>query len=250
MDGMILGFAGGALVSVATLSGALLILLKENLKTDFLSSLRLDFLSGSVLLITGLSLMTPEAGQSFISLQMASFGLGILFLILSKKLLSNALDSIVVHNFKEQQSILFVTMSMLKSIPVGLAAGASLSMGHLGESNTLLAALSFLNVFEGIAIAVCFLSLGFESPMAIIATFICAIFTIAAGMVGGVLSLGSSSILSLIMLFSAGALMSGVCEVFFNFLKAEIKRSKVSTGSGFVSAFVVMLIFIVWKEML
>ncbi|MBC7537807.1 MAG: hypothetical protein H7281_03240 [Bacteriovorax sp.] len=248
MNGLFLGLIGGAVVSIATIVGALLIYFKDNFNSEPLFKLKLDFFAGLLLIITAANLLYPNSIEKNISLNVAAFFLGFLILILSKSILKIILDTIVINNQEEQKAILFILIVMLKNIPVGLAAGASMNLSHDGVSNSLLTALAFHNLIEGTAVALCFLSLGLEPIMAVVGALVVSILAIAAGLFGGYFGQESLNILSLIMAFAGGALMSSIIQEALGIAIREIR--KILLKPNFVSAIVVMLIFIVWKELL
>lgn len=248
MNGLFLGLIGGAVVSIATIVGALLIYFKDNFNSEPLFKLKLDFFAGLLLIITAANLLYPNSIEKNISLNIAAFFLGFLILILSKSILKIILDTIVINNQEEQKAILFILIVMLKNIPVGLAAGASMNLSHDGVSNSLLTALAFHNLIEGTAVALCFLSLGLEPIMAVVGALVVSILAIAAGLFGGYFGQESLNILSLIMAFAGGALMSSIIQEALGIAIREIR--KILLKPNFVSAIVVMLIFIVWKELL
>ncbi|MDD4972847.1 MAG: hypothetical protein PHY93_00770 [Bacteriovorax sp.] len=251
MDGLFLGLIGGAVASIATVFGAFLIFFNDNFNFKFnkdsLSKLRLDFFVGLLLTTTAASLY-PATFERNINLGIAAFILGVLFLILSKSILKNVLAAIVINNIEEQRAILFILVVMLKNIPVGLAAGAAMNLSHSGVGNSLLAALVFHNLFDGTALVLCFLSLGFDSLIAIMGAVLVSVVTIVASLFGSFLSLESLNILPLIMAFAGGALMSAIMQEAGSLVKKESRRILLSPKFG--SAIVVMLIFIVWKELL
>lgn len=248
MDGLFLGFTGGAVTSIATVIGSLLIFFKNNFNKDTFHNLRLDFFLGLLLTITSVSLLYPTAIEKNINLGIAAFFLGVLFLILSKIILKSILESIAIDNSKEQKAILFILVIILKNIPVGLAAGASMYLKNGGVGNSLLIALTVHNLFDGIAIALCFLSIGFDPFITILGSVIGGVLAITAGLFGGYLGQEDLNVLSLIMAFSGGALMSAIIEEALGIVKKEFR--KIISSPSFVSVMVVMLIFIVWKELL
>jgi zinc transporter ZupT len=248
MNGLFLGLIGGAVASIATIVGALLIYFKDNFNRESLFKLRLDFFVGLLLAITAANLLYLNAIAKNLNLGVVAFFLGILILILSKSLLKSVLDTIVINNQEEQKAIFFILVVMLKNIPVGLAAGASMNLSHDGVGNSLLTALAFHNLIEGTAVALCFLTLGLEPLMAVMGAMVVSILAIAAGLFGGYLGQKSLNILSLIMAFAGGALMSSIIREALGVAIREIR--KILLKPNFVSAIVVMLIFIVWRELL
>jgi ZIP family zinc transporter len=250
MDGLFLGLIGGALVSIATIIGGLLVFFKEhfNFYKDSLLKLRLDFFVGLLLVVTAANLLYPATIEKNINLGIAAFILGVLFLILSKSLLKNLLETIVINNDEEQKAILLILVVVLKNIPVGLAAGAAMNLNHPGVGNSLLTALVFHNLIDGAVLVLCFLSLGFDYFIASMGAVLVSFVTIVASLSGAYLSLGSVNILPLIMAFAGGALMSAIMFEAASFVRREFK--KILLNPSFVSVVVVMLIFIVWKELL
>lgn len=249
MDGLFLGLIGGIVISMATVIGAFFILFKDTSKNKIkFQKFKLDFFMGPLLAITSVSLIYPRSNDKNVNLGLAAFFLGVLGFILFKKVIKNFLETIVINNRKEKHAILFILLIMLKNIPVGLAAGAAMNIGHTGEGNSLLAVLAFQNFFDGAALALCFLSMGLDPLLAILGVFACGVLAIASSLVGSYSSQENLIILSLIMALSSGALMSTVMQGVFNIAKRESR--KLLLGPSFVSVMVVMLIFIVWKELL
>jgi zinc transporter, ZIP family len=248
MNGLFLGLMGGVAASIATIVGALLIFFKIKFNKESAFKLQLDFFIGLLLTITAVSLIYPTSIEKNINLGIAAFVLGFLILILSKIMLKNVLESIAINNIEEQKAILFILVIMLKNIPVGLAAGASMNLSHGGLGNSLLTAIAFHNIFEGTVLALCFLSLGLDPLLAIIGVMGSGLISIASGLVGGYSSQESLIILPMLMAFAGGALMSTIMYEAIRLIIREFRKLLLSPS--FVSAIVVMLIFIVWKEFL
>ncbi|MDO9181731.1 MAG: hypothetical protein Q7U04_04955 [Bacteriovorax sp.] len=249
MNGLHLGLLGGLIASIATIAGAvLLIIFKEYLKIAALAELRIDFFVGLLLIVTSVSLLYPNIIDKTINLSIATFFLGVLFFLLSKNILKNILETIAINNINEQKTILFILTLILRAIPIGLAAGASMNLSHTGEANSLLTILAFHNLFSGAAVAIGFLAIGFDPVITILGALTSGIVALVSGLFGGYISQESLTILSLVIAFSGGALMS---TTLFDLLKfTKIKSQKISLGSSFASVSIVMLIFIVWKELL
>ena len=250
MNGLFLGLIGGGVVSIATTIGAFLIFYKNNYKKNLsenfnkeaIGKLRLDFVIGFLLLIAAIET------RKNIAVVVDVFFLGLLFLFHIKKALGKVLEMIATKNQEQQKAIVFILEGFLKNILIGLAAGAAMSMKHTGEGNSLLAALAFYNLFNGIAEAMCFLFLGLDLFMAISGVIILGSLAIVSGLLGGYILQGALNILPLMMAFAGGGLMSSVLQEASGFMKRDY--CKFFLNPKFESAMVVTLIFIIWKELL
>ena len=244
MGGLALGFIGGLVASIASVVGTLFIFMRSYFNKDSLFKLRLDFLIGFLLIIAAVNIVNPLTIEKSTNLSINAFFLGVLFLILSTKLLKIILAGIAINNLDEQKAIFFILMSLLKNIPIGLAAGAAMNLSHTGEGNSLLTGLAVHNLFNGTAVAFCFLSLGVNSSMAIMGAMGISILTIVTSLLGGYLCQENTHFLSLIMTFAGGTLVGTSLLEIFIIVNRESK--KILLDPKFVSALVVMLIFIVW----
>jgi hypothetical protein len=252
MSGIFLGLIGGVAVSVATIVGALFAFFELNFNKEFFTKLKLDFFLGILLLIAAISLVDMKIIEKNIVFGMSAFITGIIFFTLSHVSLQNILKTVDVKDSEEKNAIMSILTFILKNILLGFVTGAVMNITHSGEGHSLLTVLSFYSFFAGTSLALCFLVLGNDLLMVSLATLFITIFTLVSALFGGYVGQGSQAIISLVMVFTGGALVSTALQEAFTLIKKEFKKGfgKIELGPSFISVIGVMLIFIVWKELL
>lgn len=239
MGGLYLGFIGGAIAAGATTVGAMAIFLK-NYSENSLLNFKLDFFIGILLAITALS--SPSWSIVF------SFLVGILFSKASRLLIENFFMVSIALSPAQQKTVYLLFLIVLKNIPEGMAAGASMSLTHAGLGNSLLSVIVLQNLIDGLAAALCFLLLGLSPFLALLGAMATGMVEFFAGIFGGFIGHEIAELLPVIIAFSGGAMMSSVLENLL--VKAKAESKKILVSPNFINGIVVTFIFIIWKELL
>lgn len=244
MSGLLLGLIGGAIAGGSAMMVSLPLFFSQSSSIipsiDSLKKHKFDFLIG--LLMTIVIFMNPH-WELFIALVC-----GFLFISFSQWFLENILLESISVSWDEQKAITHVLMTFLKNIPLGLAAGTALCFSHLEVGYSLLSFVVLLNVLDAMVIVLILRKIELSSFLILSALVACAFIELTAGMVGGYLSKEIAECLPLILSFVSGALMSK--EISKILKKAKVIQEKILYNPRLVSGMVVMLIFIIWKELL
>ena len=243
MNGLFMSLIGGALVGVASLVGALVIFLNKPLQIqklqDSFFKLRIDLFLGVCLFVASIVVN---------NLNFSAFLIGVFFFHLLRILMPKILSAMMVNDIEELNAIQSIAWSMLKIIPLGLATGAALTFVNAGVGYSLLFALFIMNLIEGSKMAFSFIFLKSEPVIATIGISFFSFLIIIASLLAGHISQQSIPLLSIILIFSSGALMERTFDETLNFMKTS--SSKLLIAPRYVNAIVVMFIFIIWKELL
>lgn len=242
MSGLFLGYIGGAVAGGATILGALpVVLLKDFSSTihSLLPPLRLDFFIGLLLLVTALLSQSSVQEQRWFLL--IFFVFGILFFKAAKNFIETTLMKTIALEAKEEKTVYFIFLMMLKNFSEGLAAGSLMSLGNEAISHTLISVILLQNVFDGIATAAAFVTLGFTPATALGAVLATASIEFFAGLFGGFFSVEIAPLLPLILAFTGGAMMGATIE----FMWAKLRESEILLRPSLVSSMIVLLIFII-----
>ena len=243
MNGLFVGLIGGALVGVASLIGALTILLNKSLQIQKLEvsifKLRIDLFLGASLFIA--SIVANH-------LNFSAFAIGVLFFHLLRSLMPKLLSAMMINDIEELNALQSIAWSMLKIIPLGLATGAALCFINTGVGYSLVFAIFIMNLIEGIKIAFSFLFLKSEPVIATIGISFFSLLIIFASLLASHIGQQSVPLLSGILVFSSGALMERSFDETLNFMKNS--SSKLLIAPRYVNAIVVMFIFIIWRKLL
>jgi hypothetical protein len=252
MSGIFLGLIGGVAISVAMIVGALFAFFDLNFNKEFFTKLKLDLFLGIILLMAAISLVDLKFIEKNIIVGMSAFIVGIIFFVLSRISLQIILETVDVKDREEKDAVMSILTFILKNVLVGFVTGTIMNITHSGEGHSLLTVLSFYSFFAGTSLALCFLVLGNDLLMVSLATLFITIFTLVSALFGGYVGLGSQAIISLVMIFTGGALMATALQETFSLIKNEFKKGfgRIELGPSFISVIGVMLIFIVWKELL
>lgn len=239
MGGLNLGFTGGAIVCGATAIGAFSVFFGKELENPF-AKLKLDFFIGLLLVATAFSNPSP--------LHFLSFLLGILFMKSSRMIIENIFIKGMALSEEQQKAVFIILLLMLKNIPEGIAAGATMNISHAGLGNSLLSAIVIQDLMDGTAAGLCFLSLGLSPVLAFGAATATGLIEFFSAVFGAIMSKEITELLMIFFAFSGGAMMSSIMEKAF--IKAREESLKILLKPSFVSGMVVMLVFIFWKELL
>lgn len=239
MGGLYLGFIGGAIAAGATTVGAMAIFFKNHSQNSLLN-FKLDFFIGLLLAITAFS--SPAWSIVF------SFMVGILFSKASRLLIENFFMASIALNPAQQKTVYLLFLIVLKNIPEGMAAGATMSLTHAGLGNSLLTVIVLQNLIDGLAAAFCFLLLGLSPFLAMLGAMATGLVELFAGIFGGFMGHEIAELLPVIIAFSGGAMMSPTLESLL--VKAKTESKKILVNPNFISGMVVTFIFIIWKELL
>lgn len=228
MNGLELGFVGGGISALATVSGAVFILAKNSRFGKWLEKINMDFVIGLMLSAAAFSLILPayessrELGENtfykIASITCALF-VGVLFIQLTGKLIDKLL--INKESFNEnKKAILFVIAMMVHNFPEGLASGSSMTLpGAQGYS--ILSAIAVQNFPEGFTTALSFMALGLSPLTAFFGALMTAFVELFGGIIGGYLSFRIEGILPYFMAFAGGAMMDVVLMELFEKIKKE-----------------------------
>ncbi|MFA6238306.1 MAG: hypothetical protein WC635_13315 [Bacteriovorax sp.] len=239
MGGLFLGLIGGMIAGGATTVGALPILFKNKYQNPLLK-MKLDFFIGLLLTTTALNNISLSVVISII--------LGIIFVKSSKLMIDNIFMESIALNPSDKKSVFIILLLILKNIPEGMAAGASLSLSHTGLGHSILSAIVIQDLFDGLTAALCFLSLGLSPLFAFAGAVGTGIVEFFSGIFGGYMGHEIAELLPLIIAFAGGAMISSAIEEVL--IKAKDESKKIVSNPHFVSGMIVMLILIIWKELL
>lgn len=238
MSGLVLGILGGSIVAGATACGAFPVFFQNSIQQS--SKFKIDFFIGLLLAITAFS--------HFSQLVVVSFLLGLFFMSASRQFIENMVMPGIALTPVQHKAVLIMMLILLKNIPEGLAAGASMNFTHEGLGHSLLSALVLQDLIDGLTIALSLIVLGLSPLLAFIGAAGSGFIEFFAAIFGGYLSKEFTSLLPIIIAFTAGAMMSSTMEavlkrVVFEFRKIELRPK-------FINGMVVMFVFIIWKELL
>lgn len=240
MSGLLLGLIGGAVASGSTTVGGASVFFKKKFSQDVLLKFRLDFFIGLMLAISAFS--------SLSWLVVISLFLGIFFIKFSKLIISNIFLTSIALNSVDQKSVFLLLLIMLKNIPEGMAAGASMTLTNVGASYSLLTIIGIQDIIDGTIAALCFLSLGLSPVVAFLGALGTGAIELFAAVFGGYIGKEIAELLPLTMAFAAGAMMSSTLEELL--IQAKEESRKILLSPRFARGVVVMFIFIIWKELL
>ncbi|NOT80914.1 MAG: ZIP family metal transporter [Bacteriovoracaceae bacterium] len=223
------GFVGGGISGIATLVGALPILVNTSKLRAILSKINMDFLIGFMLSAAAFSLILPayssvlknETVSMAVSFETLSLSLvlGFYFIKLTGQFLEKALIG-KEKNLESKKAFLFVIAMMVHNFPEGLAAGATMQLpGSKGYS--LLGAIALQNIPEGFTTALSFLTLGLSPFTAFLGAAMTGVVELAGGLVGAYLSSSIDGVLPLLMSFAGGTMMSVVVSEILEKIKLE-----------------------------
>lgn len=237
MGGLHLGILGGLITSGVTAIGALPILLKQ----------RIDFkdIFYKYEFFIGLLLAVSVYNQFSQALVMAFF-LGVAFIQASKSFIEKIIMPGIYLNEVKRQAVFLILFLLLKNIPEGLAAGAAMSMPHSGLGNSLLMVILIQDLVDGLAIGLCFLSLGLSPFYAFLGALGSGGVEAFSALLGGYSGREFSLMVPLLMAFSAGAMVNNLLMEFLSKIKISLLRekAKIYLDARFVNAIVVLLLFI------
>ncbi len=240
MGGLFSGLLGGIFIGAATIIGALTIIFQDSLidEENFIER-RLELFLGFVLLLTAFNFISPTWDITF------SFVSGMFFILFSKRFIERTNDlNFSFHKREENRVALLLFLILIKNIPEGLAAGAAMNISHAGLSYSLLSIIILNSLFQGGMAAVCFRALGLDPILSTVGAMFIAIVGLGSSAFGGYMSKGNLQLISNILAFSGGAMMSR------NVQEALSKVKVKSVNPTLVSGVVVTLILIIWKELL
>lgn len=205
MSGLILGLIGGLVAAAATVLGATPFLVKNQKLIDSLKRINMDFMIGVMLFSSALSLIYPAYNRSgeYFEVTLALI-LGVIFIrliaILAERVFRDREKSI------NSKTLIFIIAMMAHNLPEGLAAGASMAMETTEHGYSLLSAITFQNIPEGLTTALSFISMGLSPVKAFAANFFTALIELSGGMIGGYLSVQIEGALPSLMAFAGGAM--------------------------------------------
>ncbi len=251
MSGLFLGLLGGIATSAAIIIGALFVFFIElfsfNYQKNIFFSKKLDFLIGIILFITSFSLLAPQKlellHEKNIKLVFLIFILGICLFLLLQKGLKTILEMVVTNNLSDKKRILFILFLFFKNSPIGMAAGIAMNLTHSGEGNSLLVLLFIYNFFNGIVLAIYFLSIGKDPLLSSLGILCCALLSSISGLCIGYWGNESILLLAIVLAFSGGAIIAPI-KLFIP------KTPTLFYNPKWISLLTVVSIFIIWKEIL
>lgn len=219
MNGLEIGLMGGLIAGLATVTGALPILSKNQFIANKVKNIQMDFIIGLMLSASAFSLIMP-------AFQEVKATAEIFTLITS--LLSGAFFIYIVGIFlkdylggQNQKALLFVVAMMVHNLPEGLASGGALTMEGRAHGYSLLTAIAIQNLPEGLTTALSFITLGLSPILAFFGVVATGLVEVIGGLLGGVLSKDISGSLPYIMAFAGGAMMSVTLSELFSRVKEE-----------------------------
>jgi zinc transporter ZupT len=257
MGGLSLGLIGGFIAGCAMALGALSILL--NKKTNIAVAVNSDeeksiegkfeFFLAFLFAATAISFIKHPQPHYVAWSLMAAFFAGTVCFLFTHSFMNQAFsDNFALPKKGEKSAIFILIMIFLKNIPEGLAAGAIMNIDHSGLSYSLMSIIGLHALFVGVVCAYSFLTLGLDPALSFVGVLFLALVESVAGAVGGFLSQEMLSLLPLIIAFAGGALLS--VKLRSVLLSKHIKHNKIFRNPSLVSGMIVMLIFIIWKELL
>lgn len=167
----------------------------------------MDFMIGVMLFSSALSLIYPAYNRSGEYFQVTlALILGVIFI----RLVAILVDRVFCKNENsiKSKSLVFIIAMMAHNLPEGLAAGASMAMETTEHGYSLLLAITFQNIPEGLTTALSFISIGLSPLSAFFANLLTAFVELSGGMIGGYLSVQIEGALPSLMAFAGGAMAS------------------------------------------
>jgi len=248
VNGLWLGFIGGGISGLATLSGSLPILFNKSKLGQILEKINMDFVTGLMLSAAAFSLIYPafqsieslknnsQSYSNYFTLSLALV-LGVQFIKLTRKFLDFALKD---SSTEMKKALLFVTAMMVHNFPEGLASGATMTLAT-SQGQSLLGAIALQNLPEGFTTALSFLTLGLTPLGAFLGSASTGLVELIGGVLGAYLSFKIDGILPLLMSFAGGAMMSVVIEEIFEKMRAD--NFRFIFGPSFLSGMALIIIF-------
>lgn len=243
------GLIGGGISGIATLLGALPILVNTSKLGKVLSKINMDFLIGFMLSAAAFSLILPafntlltneteSLSSNFVTLS-SSLILGFYFIKLTGQILEKALTG-REKNLESKKAFLFVIAMMVHNFPEGLAAGATMQLPD-SKGYSLLGAIALQNIPEGFTTALSFLTLGLSPLAAFFGAAMTGVVELIGGVVGSYLSSSIDGVLPILMSFAGGAMMSVIASEILE--KIKLESYGFIYGPSFLSGISLVLIF-------
>lgn len=251
MNPIFSGFLASLLAGLATVVGALPILLPINL-TERFQAIALGMGGGVMLAATAFSLIIPgkEAALSQgaspmeAALIMATgVALGGVFLVLTHKYLphehfSKGPEGFNTSNLK--RIWLFIAAITLHNFPEGLAVGVNFGAGNLADGIPLAVGIGLQNIPEGLVVALSLATEKYAVGYAIWVSLLTGLVEPIGGLIGaGVVSL-AQSILPWAMAFAAGAMLFVISEEIIP--ESHGKGKEQEATMGIMAGFVIMML--------
>ncbi|MFO7246824.1 MAG: ZIP family metal transporter [Thermaerobacter sp.] len=208
------GLAGGVVIAVLNLVGALLVLAWRNPSERALDA-ALGFAAGIMLAASFTSLILPGIEHGGVWPVLIGLAAGALVLDQADRwvphvhvLITGRTRPDVADGTRKASVLLFIVAITLHNMPEGLAVGVSFGSGDLSSALTLMLAMGIQNIPEGFAVSVAALNAGFHRR------FYAAVAGIRAGLVEVPMALLGAwavhtveSLLPYAMGFAAGAML-------------------------------------------
>ncbi len=247
MNGAWLGFIGGGISGLATVTGAVPVLFNKSKVGQFLEKINMDFVTGLMLSAAAFSLIFPafsaigknKVHPSYLNFFTLSFALllGVEFIKKTASFLDLVLTSI---STEKKKALLFVVAMMVHNFPEGIASGATMTLPGV-QGHSLLGAIALQNFPEGFTTALSFLALGLNPILAFMGAATTGLVELVGGIIGGYLSVRIDGILPLLMSFAGGAMMSVVLSEILEKTKKE--NFSFMFRPSFLSGVALVLIF-------
>ncbi len=259
MGGLFSGLIGGLIFGGATIVGSVAMLFfDQSFEHENKIEKKLEYLLGFLLVFIVLIFITPvfekfyqfsfSKNYELWSLVIA-FLVGTLFISLATRFVEEMADTNISFKiYDEKKATILLLLTIVKTIPSGLASGAAINIGHQGLSFSIVTGIGMHALFQGAVAALCFMQLGIDPVLTMIGSLFFAFIGLAASAVGGFLGYQNLNFIPIIFSFVAGTLITPKVQEIFR--KIEQKEGRWKLNPNFVSGVIVTVIFIVWKELL
>ncbi|HEY9636583.1 MAG TPA: ZIP family metal transporter [Coleofasciculaceae cyanobacterium] len=218
MNSILSGFIASLCAGLATVVGAIPVLLPINL-TQRIQAIMLGFGGGVMLAASAFSLIVPGT-EAAIAQGVSQMGaailmavgllLGAVFLLVANKFLPHE------HFFKGSEGInaqnlkriwLFIAAITIHNFPEGLAVGVNFGTGNFANGFPLAVGIGLQNIPEGLVVAVSLVSQNYSASYALMVSLLTGLVEPIGGLIGAGVVAVAQPILPLAMAFAAGAML-------------------------------------------
>ena len=213
------GLAGGVVIAVLNLLGALLVIVWRNPSASALDG-ALGFAAGIMLTASFTSLILPGIAYGGIVPVLIGLAAGVLVLDRADRWVPHVHVLITGRTRPDPPGtvpaasvLLFIVAITLHNMPEGLAVGVSFGSGDLGRALTLMLAIGIQNIPEGFAVSVAALNAGFNRRFyAAVAGIRAGIVEIPLALLGAWAVQAAEALLPYAMGFAAGAMLCVISD--------------------------------------